>query len=232
MKSDQSFQKVVGWLAIAAGVLAFGSLLVGLAGVSWDFEQFSEPASLIAIGAAGARFIGWSFWFNMFGNYLLLLPLVLWLYLWLRDEHEAGALLYTLGGIFYILLGAAGAAILAAAYPVLIEAFGQTTIEAEQGLLLADLRLVQAIAEAGLQGVGQNFAGAVWLIGIGSLLRTRRNGLGLFSIVIGGFLVLNTLGNMFNVEALSLLGLTATILLAPLWSILLGSLCLRSPKDQ
>lgn len=230
MKIDQSFQKVVGWLAIVAGVLAFSSLLVGLVGVSWDFEQFSEPAALISIGAAGAGFIGWSFWFNMFGNYLLLLPLALWLYLWLKAEHESGARLYTLGGIFYILLGAAGAAILAAAYPFLIEAYGQTTVEAEQALLLADLRLVQSIAEAGLQGVGQNFAGAVWLIGMGTLLRKRINTLGLFSIVIGGFLVLNTLGNMFNVEALSLLGLTGTILLAPLWSILLGALCLRA-KD-
>ena len=46
-------------------------------------------------------------------------------------------------------------------------------------------------------------------------------------MVVGLFLLLNMLPNMFNVEALSLLGLTAAILLGPIWSIAMGINLLR-----
>ena len=126
-----------------------------------------------------------------------------------------------------MLLGAAGAAILAAARPYLIEQYAQATA-AQQELLLLDFQLVNAIAEVGLQGVLQNLAGAIWFAGMGFLLRQKKSGLGIFAIAIGVFLLLNTVGNMFNLEALSLIGLTANILLGPVWLILTGIAVMRA----
>lgn len=221
MHTENSFQRLTGILAIVAGIFALLSLVIGLAGVNYDFEVFSDTSSLIASGSAAAVFIRWSYWLNMFGNYLLLIPLALLLHQWLKAVQASYALLFTASGLLYLALGAAGSAILAAAWPFLIEQY-TTATAANQSFLVIQFQVVNAIAEAGLHGVIQNFAGAVWFLGIGSLLRTKQNGLGIGAMVIGLFLILNTIGNMFNIEALSLLGLMANILLGPLWSIWIG----------
>lgn len=227
MSTNKTYQKISGELAIVAGVFAFLSLIVGLMGVNWDFEVFSDPTTLIASGTRAAGFIKWSHWLNMLGNYFLLFPLALILYRWLKPNNELSAQIFTASGLVYMLLGAAGAAILAAARPYLIDQYAQATA-AQQGLLILDFQLVNAIAEAGLQGVLQNLAGAIWFAGMGFLLRQKKSGLAVFAIAIGIFLLLNTIGNMFNVEALSLIGLTANILLGPVWSILIGIAVMRA----
>jgi hypothetical protein len=221
MHTDNSFQRLTGILAIVAGIFALLSLVIGLAGVNYDFEVFSDTSSLIASGTAAAVFIRWSYWLNMFGNYLLLIPLALLLHQWLKNVQASYALLFTASGLLYLALGATGSAILATAWSFLIEQYATATA-ANQPFLVIQFQVVNAIAEAGLHGVIQNFAGAVWFLGIGSLLRTKQTGLGIGAMVVGLFLTLNTLGNMFNIEALSLLGLTANILLGPLWSIWVG----------
>ncbi len=226
MQTDNSFQRLTGILAITAGIFALLSLVIGLAGVNYDFEVFSDTSSLIASGSATAVFIRWSYWLNMFGNYLFLIPLALFLHQWLKVVQASYALLFTASGLLYLTLGATGSAILAAAWPFLIEQYATATAT-NQPFLVLQFQVVNAIAEAGLHGVIQNFAGAVWFLGIGSLLRTKQSGLGIASMVIGLFLTLNTIGNMFNIEALSLLGLTANILLGPLWSIWIGILLVQ-----
>ena len=226
MKVDNSFQRWTGILAIVAGVLALLSLVIGLAGVNYDFEVFSDTSSLIAAGATAAGFIRWSYWLNMLGNYLLLIPLALFLYQWLQANHPAYTQLFTASGLLYLALGAAGSAILAAAWPFLIEQF-ETATAVQRDFLIIEFQVVNAIAEEGLHGVIQNIAGAVWFLGIGYWLRTQRQGLGILAMVVGGFLTLNTIGNMFTIEALSLLGLTANIVLGPVWSIWIGVLLSR-----
>jgi hypothetical protein len=67
----------------------------------------------------------------------------------------------------------------------------------------------------------------VWFLGMGFLLQAKKRLLGIFTIVLGGFLALNTVGNLFNIEVLSLLGLTANVLLGPVWFIWLGILLLQ-----
>lgn len=227
---NHSFQRLTGILAVLAGILALVSLVIGLAGVSYDFEAFSDPASLIAIGSSAAVFIRWSYWLNMLGNYLFLIPLALFLYQWLKTVNPAFAQLFTASGLFYLVLGAAGSAIFAAAWPLLIELY-EAAPAAQQPFLVVDFAVVNALAGEGLHGVLQDLVGAVWFVGMGYLLRTKRNGLGIFTMIIGGFLILNTIGNIFNIEALSLLGLTANIVLGPLWAIWLGSLLVRGKAD-
>ena len=163
MNIDDSFQRLTGVLAILAGILALLSLVVGLAGVGYDFEVFSDTSSLIVAGTVAAA---WSF---------------------------------------------------------LIEQYAIASL-AQQEFLVIEFQVVNAIAEEGLHGVIQNLAGAVWFLGMGALLRSTKNSLGIFAMIIGVFLMLNTLGNMFNLEFLSLLGLTANIVLGPLWSIWIGVL--------
>lgn len=223
---NQSFQRLTGVLAVLAGILALVSLVIGLAGVNYDFEAFSDPASLIAVGSSAAVFIRWSYWLNMLGNYLFLIPLALFLYQWLKSANPSFAQLFTASGLLYLVLGAAGSAMFAAAWPLLIELYEVAPV-AQQPFLVVDFAVVNALAGEGLHGVLQDLVGAVWFMGMGYLLRSKRNGLGIFTMIIGGFLILNTIGNIFNIEALSLVGLTANIVLGPLWAIWLGMLLVR-----
>ncbi|MCA9967896.1 MAG: hypothetical protein KC423_26810, partial [Anaerolineales bacterium] len=159
-----SFRGLTAVFAITAGLAALLSLGVGLAGVNYDFDVFSDSSSLIAAGTAAAGFIRWSYWLNMVGNYLFMLPLALLLYQWAKATQPEFARLFTASGFVYILLGAAGSAILAATWPYLMEEYAAGTA-VTQPILVANFQLVTAVAEAGLHGVAQNLAGSIWFWG-------------------------------------------------------------------
>ncbi len=226
MSGERSFQRWTGGLAVAAGILALLSLVIGLAGVNYDFEVFSDASSLIAAGTMAADFVRWSFWLNMLGNYLLLVPLALWLLRWLKPLNPPFAQVFTASGLLYLILGATGSAVLAAAWPLLMQRYELADVSQREFLTLA-FQVVAAAVEDGLHGVLQNLCGAIWFLGMGALIRSKHGGLGVFTLSIGGFLCLNLIGAIFNIEALSLLGLTANIVLGPLWAIWLGIVLLR-----
>ena len=218
-------------VTIAAGVTSLASLIVGLSGADFDFEAVSESATFIALGTDAVEPVRWGLWLSMFGSYLLLVPVALLLLRWLRQDDPVVADLSTVAAGFYILLGAAGASVLASTLPDLIQRYAEADAAdaAMRAGLLNDFDLVRRIAEDGLQGVVQNVAGAAWFLGMGSLLRRHRPALGAAAIAVGAFLVVNAAGIMVDVEALRFIGLTGNVLLAPAWAIGMGTSLLRSP---
>jgi hypothetical protein len=218
----------IGVVTIVAGVLSLASLVVGLSGAGYDFEAFSETSTFIALGADAAEPVRWGLWLSMFGSYLLLVPIAVHLVRWLHPDNPTVADVSTTGAGFYILLGAAGASVMASTLPSLMEQYSSAgaVLRAD---LLRDFDLVRRIAEDGLQGVVQNVAGATWFLGIGSLLRRHRRGVGVLATVVGAALVVNAAGILVDIEVLRFIGLTGNVLLAPVWAIGLGASLLRSP---
>jgi hypothetical protein len=226
MHPIQPFQRVSGLLAVVGGPLAWASLLLGLSAVGFDGELLSDPARVLAFSPVAAGLIRWSFVLSIFGAYLLLMPLAIWLGAAPERQADAGWRWLTLCGLGYLALGALGAAILAAAWAWLSASYAQTPLDQRPALLLA-FSAATTIAEDGLQGVVQNLAGAIWWLGIGASVRRQRPGLGAFTIALGGLSLINVVGNLTGSAALSLIGLSATALLAPLWSIWVGLLTAR-----
>jgi hypothetical protein len=224
---EVSHRRATAVVTIAAGVMSFAGLIVGLSGADFDFEAVSEADSFIALGTDAVAPVRWGLWLSMFG-YLLLVPVALVLLRWLRQDDPVVADLSTVAAGFYILLGAAAAGVLASTLPDLIQQYADAGAALRAGLL-NDFDLARRIAEDGLQGVVQNVAGAAWFLGMGSLLRRRRPALGAAAIAVGAFLVVNAVGIMVDVEALRFIGLTGTVLLAPAWAIGMGISLLRSP---
>jgi hypothetical protein len=221
-------RRAIAVVTIAAGVTSLASLIVGLSGADFDFEAVSESATFIALGTDAVAPVRWGLWLSMFGSYLLLVPVALLLLRWLRQDDPVVADLATVAAGFYILLGAAGASVLASTLPDLIQRYADADAAMRAGLL-NDFDLARRIAEDGLQGVVQNVAGAAWFLGMGSLLRRHRPALGAAAIAVGAFLVVNAAGIMVDVEALRFIGLTGNVLLAPAWAIGMGTWLLRSP---
>lgn len=213
-------------ITIVAGVASLASLVVGLSAANYDFETFSEAEAYVALGAEAATPVQWGLWLSMFGSYLLLAPIAL--HLWRRHRASAARVadLAAVGGLAYILLGAAGAGILAATHPHLLREYTAAG-GAEAARVLADFDLVRRIAEDGLQGVVQNTAGATWFLGMGTLLRRRQRWLGVLALVIGAALALNAAAILLDVEMLRTIGLAGNVLLAPLWAIGIGAALLR-----
>jgi hypothetical protein len=214
-------------VTIAAGVMSLASLVVGLSGADFDFEAVSESASFIALGTDAVAPVRWGLWLSMFGSYLLLVPVALLLLGWLRQDDPVVGDLAAVAAGFYILLGAAGASVLASTLPDLIQRYADADAAMRAGLL-NDFDLARRIAEDGLQGVVQNVAGAAWFLGMGSLLVRHRPALGAAAVAVGVFLVVNAVGIMVDVEALRFIGLTGNVLLAPAWAIGMGTSLLRA----
>jgi hypothetical protein len=221
-------RRAIAVVTIAAGVTSLASLIVGLSGADFDFEAVSESATFIALGTDAVAPVRWGLWLSMFGSYLLLVPVALLLLRWLRQDDPVVADLATVAAGFYILLGAAGASVLASTLPDLIQRYADADAAMRAGLL-NDFDLARRIAEDGLQGVVQNVAGAAWFLGMGSLLVRHRPALGAAAIAVGAFLVVNAVGIMVDVEPLRFIGLTGNVLLAPAWAIGMGTSLLRSP---
>src|SRR5680860_500045 len=164
----------------------------------------------------------------MLGSYVLLVPLAIWLWSQLAPRRtEVGWVTALVGGLAYLGLGAAGASILAAVWPALIQEYAEAGSDhaAIRGMLVTATR----IAEDGLQGALQNIAGGVWWTAVGlRLLALRHRKLAALTLVLGAASTVNALGSLLTVNVLSLTGLTLTVLLAPVWSVCLGVSLVRA----
>jgi hypothetical protein len=218
-----------GWagaLAIAAAPLTVLGLVLGLLIVDFDAESFRDPDVVLALGPDAAGTLRVSYLLVMLGSYLLLVPLAVALWSRLGPRRDATWTTALVAGLAYLGLGAAGASVLAAVWPALIEQYA--TSGADQSAVRVAFVTATRIAEDGLQGAVQNLAGGVWWTLVG--LRLRQAGhsrLGWLTLVLGAASTVNALGSLLAAEALTLLGLTLTVLLAPVWSIAVGVTLVR-----
>src|SRR5712691_1241408 len=84
------------------------------------------------IGANGAILFRWGMILDIFGYYLLLAPLALLLWSRLQPKGMNLITLFTFCGLAYMLIGALGAATLAAISLPLIEGYGQASVQQRQ----------------------------------------------------------------------------------------------------
>lgn len=216
--------------ALAAGPLALAGLALGLQLAGGDAEAFRDPDFVLGLGVDDAGALRASFLLVMLGSYLLVVPLGLWLAERYGPSSDWRWRLTTVAGLGYLGLGAAGSCILAAVWPDLVR---QAAEGADRETLVIAFRTATRIAEDGLQGAMQNLAGAVWWTGVGlALRRAGRRRLAVLTLVLAAGSALNTLGALLSVEAFTLVGLTATVLLSPVWAVLLGLVALREPSDS
>ncbi|HYF66290.1 MAG TPA: hypothetical protein VD886_25900 [Herpetosiphonaceae bacterium] len=221
MADSRKFARFAAALALAAAPIAWGSLALGLAAADWNGDALGDATAILGLGPGAAPLLRLSYACSMFGSYLLLMPLALWLRARLRADHPHFSRWYALCGLAFLGLGAAGAAILGAVWPELIRAYAAAPPAEREGYAIL-FRTATWIPQEGLQGVIQDAAGAAWWIGLGLLLRPAARGLALFSLVLGAALAINAAGNLLAVEALTSVGLAANLLLAPIWGIWAG----------
>jgi hypothetical protein len=105
--------------------LASVGLLLAVMNFSFSIEAFS--GAMLSIGSRGANLLRWGMIFDVFGSYLLFVPLALHLWSWLKPRSPNHVTFYTLCGFAYILIGSMGAIVLSAVLPPLIHDYSQAS---------------------------------------------------------------------------------------------------------
>jgi hypothetical protein len=170
MNNDVSFQRLAAVTSILAALLAFGSIGVLALALGVNTDVFSNLDSTLRIGANGANLFRWGMILDMFGYYLLLAPLALLLWGRLKPKGANFITLYTCCGLGYMLIGAIGAATLAAIGPSLIEGYSQASGQQRQ-ILESVFNAFNNAVYVGLWNLLESTLGGIWWLGIGFFLR-------------------------------------------------------------
>ena len=99
----------------------------------------------------------------------------------------------------------------------------------EREFLALTFAALTTTVEGGIWSTPQNLLHGVWWLGMGELLRRERRGLGTLTLVLGAFALLNSVGEVFDIEAFDIAGLFVTLLLGPIWALWLGLIVLSDP---
>ncbi len=229
MNNDASFQRLAAVTSILATLLAFGSIGVQALVLGVNTDPFSNPTSILMTGANGANLLRWGMILDIFGYYLLLAPLALLLWSRLQPKGMNLVTLYTFCGLAYILVGATGAATLAAISPPLIEGYGHASAQQQQIYEVVFSGFINVVY-VGLWNLLESSLSGIWWLGIGLLLRREQPALGIFTTVLGIFALLDALGRILNIQLIYTIGLAGILLFIPIWTLWFGIDLLRGGK--
>jgi hypothetical protein len=227
MKSILQLRRTAAWLAVWALPLAYANVGLALAAVDFDlatFGDFERGFRMIVTRPDGAGLVRWSMITDMLGFYLMLVPLALVLWDWLKGKNQQLITVSTLFGLGYLFFGAVGAAILSVVLPDQLNAYAQTAV-AERPIHQAIFLVFSSAIYDGVWGTLNPLLGGVWWVGVGAILRHQRRALGWTIIVLGVFMLLRDV----KIGPVELIGLSVYFVLAPICAAWLGVDLLRKP---
>jgi hypothetical protein len=220
MNSTLLVKRAVGITAIVSGILSFTSLILFVIGINYNLDIFSFPVLLLSTEGINPVVLKWSMIADLFGYYLLLLPVIFYLYEWMNMKSP-WRLLYTFSGTSYVLIGAMGASILAFALPPIFFEF-QKAGSLQQENLKMNFQLLTNIIYGGMWNTLEVIFGGIWWLGIGSILHRWKKVFGYTTMALGAFTLLDALGTISGIKLFSLIGLNVYLILAPIWITWLG----------
>ncbi|NQX43151.1 hypothetical protein SAMN05421820_11562 [Pedobacter steynii] len=219
----------IAYLSILSGVLSIACLLVGAIAVNYNFEAFSDPILILEYASQFKA----AYWFNildMFGYYILLLPLVFYFDQQYRFRTPWLSLI-TNCGLCYVLIGAIGAITLAVAWPLLMQDYlHASAIEIENIVLMTSV--LTTIVTKGLWNILEALFASVWFIGVGRLLFNNQKITGIIAVVTGIATLIDALGNVFELKMLAEIGLNIYLIGSIVFMLTFGSGLMKKTKTE
>lgn len=226
MTRHATFERITALTAISSAPLAFACLFFALDAVHFDVDALADPSTAWVSGARAAQALRRSMVLDMFGYYLLLVPAVIWLDRELRPRAGPIATLVTACGFGYVLVGAIGAAVLAAALPHLLTAHAQASASERETIAIV-VRASLDTVHGGLWNLLEMLLAGVFWSGAGVLLLRRRPHFAVLTLVLGASAALDGIGSATEIAPLASTSLSVYLVLAPVWALCLGVLAAR-----
>ena len=224
MNDRSFFRRIAAVSAILSAPLALGaSAALGVTIGGMNSEVVADPALLVTLGERGGGLVRVIEVIGLFGYYLLIVPLALYLREWLKEHSPNLVNLATVFGLAHIFIGAIGSILFFTAIPALTSAYAQAA-ETQREVVLIVSRTLTDVGIAGLFAVSA-IAGSLWWLGIGPALRAKNRVLGIVTVIVGILILVYGLGASLKIEFLSFLELFT--FLTPIWALWLGVLMLR-----
>ena len=218
MSDHQSFQRLVAGTTILAVICYLSSVLLLLAVMNFSLSAEAFSGAMISTGSRGANLLRWGMIFDVFGSYLLLTPLALHLWNWLKPKNPNHVTLYTLCGLAYILIGSMGAIVLSAVLPPLINDYAQASAAQRDNLHVVFNSFLNAVF-LGLWNPLEVFLLGIWLIGLGPLIQRERRALGVVTRLLGFSALIDSAGRFLDLQTIFFIGSSGLFLLVPVWLI-------------
>ena len=228
MNDRASFQRLTAVTTILAVICYLGSVLLLLAVMNYSFSAEAFSGAMISTGSRGANLLRWGMIFDVFGSYLLLAPLALHLWNWLKPRSPNHVTLYTFCGLAYILIGSMGAIVLSAVLPPLINEYAQASASQRDNLQVVFNSFLNAVF-LGLWNPLEVFLLAIWLIGLGPLIQRKRRALGIVTLLLGLSALIDSIGRFLDIGTIFFIGSSGLFLLMPIWLIGWAIDLLRKP---
>lgn len=220
---------MAGIAAIISCPLALASLFAAFGAFNWDFDTAFNPAKAIAYTPDPSRIVRLGWMLDIPGFYLLWAPAIFWLHHRFSEKAPLQSRTFTFFGLGYILCGALGAAMLAGTVVPLHAAYGGSDAATQAIVSQVYIQLNHEVFD-GIWNLYAMLMAAVWLLGMGRLMRPERRRLGWGAQFIGAACLLDVVGMALQSETLSVLGLNLYLWLSPLWMLWLGVAMLREKE--
>lgn len=183
-------RRLARYAGLLAIVIALPANVAFFTAFGWDLVAgfYGDPAAILGRGADAASFLRWGVIGDMFYGYLLWIPMALFLHRRLRPRKPWLADLATVAAFAYIVVGAAGAAVMAAAGPPLVEQYSNA-LPQDRASIATSFDLLRNVVFLGLWQTLDPITAGTWVGSIGWLLRAERQWLGslLVAIALGLF---------------------------------------------
>ncbi len=227
MQSSTNYVKKVGQLTFLSGIIAFICNTLLVLAVNYNFDAFTKPTLIFeGLQSSQAEFFRWGMITDIWGYYLLFVPAVFYIY---EKMETPWRNIYATGGIAYTVMGAIGAAILAATGTHYLREYLNADI-ALQPELKSNFLLVYHIVNNGIWNLLEMGIFGIFMLGAAPVIKSKGKLLYYLTILLGVSAILDALGNTFEVHILSEIGLNFYLLFEPIWAIWVGVIWMRERK--
>lgn len=230
LAAPRSQHRALGYITVLSGVLALACMGVGVHAAQYDLDAFSQPARLLDMSNVDLGSLRAFMLLDMFGFYLLLTPVVLASHRFLA-QRTPWAQALTACGLAYVLIGAMGAAILAAAWPSILAAHGGAA-PAEALILRSHFSLVTELVYDGLWNTLEVLLVGAWWCGLGLALWRTQRAFACFTLLTGVFPLLDGVAGMLALAPLHEAMLMGYLLTSIVWPVVVGLGLLRTTDSS